>query len=333
MILIDGIFVNNGGGKILLDYLVGELEKTNLEVYYLIDSRLSSSYSVKKTNLIEYLDADLLKRNLFYRKKGSLFSKVLILGNVPPLVRLNAKVFTYFHNTIYLGIPKEFSLIEKIRYFFKIFIIKWYKRNTDIWLVQTESVRDRLRTDFGNKTDVLVMPFYPSYSNEMHQEKIKDTFLYVSNAQPNKNHFRLLEAFRKSYDKMNRGRLIVTVNENFKDIIRDIQESQMRGYPIDNLGFVKREDLKAVYEKSEFVIYPSLSESFGLGIVEGIEFRCKVIASDLDYTFAVCEPSKVFNPRDIDSIEKAISDAFREVLPESKLLVSDKVIDLINLLR
>ena len=37
MILIDALHINNSGGKILLDYLIKSIEKSNIEVFYLLD--------------------------------------------------------------------------------------------------------------------------------------------------------------------------------------------------------------------------------------------------------------------------------------------------------
>ena len=42
MVLIDAIYINNGGGKILFDYLISQLNKSDLELYYLIDSRIEN---------------------------------------------------------------------------------------------------------------------------------------------------------------------------------------------------------------------------------------------------------------------------------------------------
>ena len=40
MLLIDAIYINTGGGKILLDYLIEELEKTDKQIFYLLDKRI-----------------------------------------------------------------------------------------------------------------------------------------------------------------------------------------------------------------------------------------------------------------------------------------------------
>ena len=50
-------------------------------------------------------------------------------------------------------------------------------------------------------------------------------------------------------------------------------------------------------------------ESFGLGIIEGIENGCKVMGADLPYTYAICKPSISFNPKLVKSIIKAFETA------------------------
>ncbi|TDP00903.1 glycosyltransferase [Flavobacterium sp. 245] len=334
MILVDAIYVNNGGGRILLDYLIQELEQTNIEVFYLIDSRIEFGFfQIKDTNKIVYQESSLSKRFLFYKKNKSKFKKVFVLGNVPPPVKLNAIVFTYFHNSILFNVPKEFSFIEKVKYKLKVFLVNFLKKNTNYWLLQSDILKEQFVQKFGEKEKTNVLPFYPplGLKNEK-KDKITQlhTYLYVSNAQENKNHSRLIEGFCKFYDKHHKGKLIVTVSKKYIEIFDLIQEKINKDYPIENLGFIEREKLIDIYEKSEYVIFPSLSESFGLGIIEGIELGCNVIASDLPYTYAVCEPSIVFNPNDIDSIFLALELSLQTMVSKSKLKTYNQIDKLIS---
>lgn len=336
MVLVDAIYINNGGGRILLDYLIQELEQTNLKVFYLIDSRIKDGFfQIKETNSIVYQESSLSQRFLFYKKSKSKFSKVFVLGNVPPPVKLNAIVFTYFHNSIFFAIPKEFPFIEKVKYKLKVFLINFLKKNTDFWLLQSDTLKEQFIQKFGEKEKTNVLPFYPSLrmKNEMEDEmKQLDTYLYVSNAQENKNHLRLIEGFCKFYDIHHKGKLIVTVSEKYSNIFCLIQEKITNNYPIENLGFIERKKLIEVYQKSEYVIFPSLAESFGLGIIEGIELGCNVIASDLPYTYAVCEPSIVFDPNDINSIFLALELSLQTSVPKSRLKTYNQIDQLISML-
>ena len=84
---------------------------------------------------------------------------------------------------------------------------------------------------------------------------------------------------------------------------------------------------------SEFVIYPSFSESFGLGIIEGIENGCKVIGADLEYLKSVCNPSLVFNPNSPFSIADALQKSLKNEIKETNQLVFNEIKQLINFLK
>ncbi len=333
MILIDAIFIHNGGGKVLLDYLVEKLELLNFEIYYLFDERLiGSPYLIKKTNKSIYLSASLIKRNEFYKEKGGLFSKIFILGNIPPIKKINAKTITYFHNLIYLSVPKEFGLIDQIKYKLKIAVIRLTKKNTDSWIVQSDAVKTKFIEKFGEEKKIEVIRFFPELFADKQYERERGTMLYVSNGQANKNHKRLIEAFCMAYDKTKKGKLVLTVDESFSEISDIIKIAKDKDYPVVNLGFINRSYLAKEYLKSEYVIYPSLSESFGLGIIEGVSLGCKIIGADLPYTYAVCSPSLTFNPQITSDIKASIITALEENLPVSKLKVHNEIEALLKLL-
>ena len=113
MILIDAIYINNRGGKILLDYLIEVCEKKGLEVHYLLDARVQNVHPKIIANKVTYLMGSMLKRHQFYLKNRKSFSKVLCFGNFPPPIRLNAKVYTYFHQKFFLEIPSEIPFKQK----------------------------------------------------------------------------------------------------------------------------------------------------------------------------------------------------------------------------
>lgn len=334
MILVDAIYINNGGGKVLLDYLIDELESTNLPVFYLLDERVKNGYTIKTSNTVVYLTASLYARKAFYKTKGKIFEKVLVLGNVPPPTRLvKTVVYTYFHNSIYLSIPNEFLLSEKLKYLIKILIIKWYSNNTNFWWVQSDVLKKQFIVRFKQSEKINILPFFSSLKSCCNLvNRKRNTFLYVSNAQANKNHMRLIKAFCKAFDLTKKGELIVTVSNQFEEVQASIDEAVLKGYPVKNVGFVDRVTLTKMYLESEYIIYPSVAESFGLGIIEGIELGCKVIGADLPYTYAVCEPSSVFNPFSEDSIYEAILDSMSHIKKESRILVGNQMNEIIKIL-
>ncbi len=334
MLLIDSLYINNSGGKILLDYLVAELEKNNIEVFYLFDLRCKSSYGNVPKNKKLYLKATLRNRYKFYNAHKLTISKVLCFGNFPPSIRLTAKVYTYFHQAMFLCIPKEFSFTQKITFWAKSKVLKSLTRNTDFWLVQSKGIKKSLESKYKlSPKKVLIVPFFPTFEYKEIVVRKKNTYLYVSGASPHKNHKALIEAFCIFYKKHNIGELILTVGSDFPEIENLIDKKRKKGYPITNIGFIDRNDLEHIYKKSEYLIFPSLAESFGLGLIEAIECGCKVIGADLPYTYEVCEPSLVFNPLDDESFMQAFENSLIENVKISIPKIKNNINELINILQ
>lgn len=337
MILIDAIYVNTGGAKTLLDYLVEKLEKEDNTIFYLFDKRTENiPYSVKNTNTILYLKSGFFDRLFFYLKYGNSFDKVLCFGNVPPPVKVKGVVFTYYHRGSYIEKTEDFSLKERIFLKIKKKIIFYFKKNTDKWLVQTSYVKEQLHKDSKeNLSKICICPFYKELNSEKAQMSIREkeyAFLYVSNAYPNKNHNRLIDAFCLFYDKNKKGKLILTVSDKYPDVKIKIENKIKEGYPIKNLGYISQDDLKEYYRITEYIIFPSTSESLGLGLLEGIEYGCKVIGADLPYTYAACEPSIVFNPLSKKSILEAMEYTLNGKITKSYSKVNNEIEKMIELI-
>lgn len=337
MLLIDALYINNSGGKILLDYLISELEKTDESIKYFLDIRIKENHPViKKSNTVIYSKGSLLKRHFFYKKLGKSIDKVFCFGNLPPTFKLKVPVYTYFHQKLFLQIPEELPFSQKIILWIKSEFFKKLTANSEFWIMQTKSIKNEFLHKFQNieKDKVILMPFYPPFSEALAiVDKEKNSFLYVSNGNPHKNHKRLMEGFYKFYQKQQTGKLYLTIGNEFLDLKKSIAAYQKKGVPIVNVGFLNRKELYSLYTKSEFVVFPSLTESFGLGLLEASENGCKVIGSDLPYTHAVCKPSFLFNPNEIESIANAFYNAVTENTRPTEQLVFNEIKSLIKLLK
>lgn len=336
MILIDALYINNGGGKVLLDYLILELRKSNMEVHFLLDDRIVGNHPQIRPDRVEYLKGSFVKRHLFYLKNKNRFTKVLCFGNLPPSIKIDAEVLTYFHQPMYLDVPNGFSLVEELKFKFKIAVLRQISINTDFWLVQSDFIKKKMLLKFDfNPQNVKVLPFYPEFE-PLHLTVVreKNTFIYVSNASPHKNHKILIEVFCDFYDQYAKGKLIVTVNDSYPEVVQFLNEKLNEGYPIENIGFVDRLTLQKKYLSSEFLIFPSLAESFGLGLIEAVECGCKVIGADLPYTYEVCKPTLVFNPLEKDSIFTAFENSLNcKNMKASLPRIQNNICQIISLLK
>ncbi|WP_426091845.1 glycosyltransferase [Flavobacterium sp. DSR3-2] len=334
MILLDALYINNSGGKVLLDYLVAELEQSGLDVFYLFDDRCKNDFKDIPKNKKLFLKTGILSRYKFYKKNGVNFSKVLCFGNLPPSLKIKAAVYTYFHQKLFLEIPKEISIKDKIVYQIKTLFFNLLLKNTDFFIVQTQVMKDSFLNKIPKSENekVLIIPFYPSIKKSNIERGKKDSFVYVSSGTKHKNHFNMIEAFCSYYDEIKHGELHLTIGKEFKDLNSILETRIKEGYPIINWGFIPRGELGMIYGKAAFSIYPSLTESFGLGLVEAIENQCDIIGSDLPYTYAVCKPSLVFDPTKIESIADAFKLAVAEEIISTEQLVFNEIDKLIVLL-
>lgn len=334
MLLIDALYINNGGGKVLLDYILLQYFNHDEKPFLLLDSRIENQLSTDISSFKYVFINSFIDRYRFYLDNR--FDKVLCFGNIPPPVYLSAQVFTYFHQPLFLEIPESFNLKNKCIYFIKSLVLRKLKRNTTFWLVQSEYIKDKLSKKYKIEAGkIKTLPFYPPLSIHQDKEMLKrnkNSYIYISNAPPHKNHIRLISAFCLFFDKHKIGNLTLTVNKDFPELLDLINQKIDMGYPIINIGFVPRDQLAIIYQESEYLIYPSLAESFGLGLVEAIENGCKVIGANLPYTYAVCEPSLAFNPMDEESIFNALCLSLEKELKPSISKVSNNIDALLSLL-
>lgn len=334
MLLVDAVYINNGGGKVLLDYLILQIELKKIPTFYLLDSRVKDNHPNITNNKFEYLHSDLLKRTKFYFKNRNKFSTVLCFGNIPPYIKLSANVYTYFHQKLFLEIPSTVNILNRIKLDLKTFILKYLIKNSNFWVVQNRIISDKLSVKYGIDTrDILILPFYPPLEadGKVHK-RTKNSFIYVSASAPHKNHENLIQAFCNYWDKFKKGKLTVTVGLEFSELTKLINLKITQGYPIYNLGFINRKDLYKAYQTHEYLIFPSLAESFGLGLVEAIEMGCKVISSNLPYTYEICEPSLTFEPLDVSSIENALFEAGSSSVKPTVQKISNQIDNFLELL-
>jgi len=300
MILLDFIYINSPGGitlsKILLEHIVNHKLDSDFEI--LIDKRNSIHFNKHEINKV-IISKNELSRFLFYKKNVSQFKSVFCFGNVPPPFKLKSKTFIYFHNEILLN-SKDlgFSIIKKLLFRLKWIYIK--SRNFNyIWFVQTEHMKILLKKKLKvNSNAILKSPIFNSQKSSV-VSKYKNSFVYPTSNQPHKNNKRLIEAFVKAALR----------TEEFFTLTLTIDKIKLtlpKNLKINFLGFIGQDQLSDIYDKSQFLIFPSLKESFGLPLIEGIQANCNVIASDLNYVNELVNPSYTFDPYDEKSITETI---------------------------
>jgi len=333
MLLFDALYINNSGGKVLLDYLISELNKSTHNVFYLLDNRCNGSYPFLPAEKTLYLEASLLNRHKFYKKNKQRFSKILCFANIPPTVKLNIPVYTYFHNLLLIQQPPSYPFKNKIKARMKGMLIKALKNYTDYFIVQSGNVKDELCSSIKlSKEKCLVIPFYRTVHIDQKFAEKRNEFVYISNGNPHKNHSALIKAWQILKDQKNIDLpLHLTITDSYPALIEQIQNLNSEGYKIYNH---KEVDVKQLFRICKYSIYPSLIESFGLGLIESIDTETELIAADLPYVDAVVKPLEKFNPNNAQSIAdavcRAIQNSSNKLISQKK--VADQIAELISLL-
>lgn len=327
MLLVDALYINYGGALSLLRYLVETLQEKQIKFYLLADDRCNGEFDTLVH--LEYRRASLSERRVFYKHHENDYTSVFCFGNVPPPIRLKVPVYTYFHNINMLTLADCRDKKQLVKFWLKRTFIKYYRKNTDEWFVQTTNTSNELVRHLGVSADkVKLYPFYklPKFPDTTDDRK---DYIFVGEYSGSKGHDELLEAWKILHEHGIDLTLHLTVSLG-EAFLKKLQEAVVQGVHIINHGFVSTDELAKLYMQCKATIYPSYNESFGLGLVEAIEAGCDVIASDRPFVHAICQPSMVFEPSSPQSIADAVEEYEKHGGKDTRLLVHDMVDELIN---
>lgn len=332
MLLIDSMYINNGGGKILLDYLVEELIQRSEDVFFLFDKRTEDSYRYVPANQKYFIESKYQYRIKYYLANQNRFHKVICLGNIPPPIKLvNTIVITYFQNILILKLPKEYAILKLVYTLGQKYLIKILKSHSDLWFVQSNHVKEVLSTELAIPIDsIKTLPFFRSQRKYFNLLNKNISFFYPSSASLHKNHLRLLAAWELLFCEGENIELILTIPKKSVLLLMKIKQLNMKGMKIINHGNLPFTQISKLYASSKYVIFPSLSESFGLPLVEAVQHNCILLASDLPYTHSVVQPSETFDPHNISDIKRAVLYVLNNNVPQSLSKVENEIEKLIN---
>lgn len=322
----------------MFNYLVRKLQHLPFEFYYLIDSRNPTQYPENMLANMTIIEPTYWKRHLFYVGHKDSFDIVFTFNNLPPSIKIkNAFVYTYFHQRFYLESSKVgLSFKNRILFIVKKLILKLTIRNSNAFCVQTEKVKMELNRKFRVKKEaILVFPFFEELSLEFQVNSLKNDFgfIYISEGYRHKNHKRLLKAWSIINSNYPEAKLLLTISkERFPELCEHIEQLKKKGVNVSNVGFLGQTEMYTLYKENRFLIYPSLAESFGLGLIEATQFKCEIIAADLSYVKEVVEPYAVFNPLDFQSIATVVIESLRnwDNTGRTKRIVENKVNDMVR---
>jgi glycosyltransferase involved in cell wall biosynthesis len=330
MILVDAIYINSFGGKVILELILKELIKSKVSFHIFFDSRISSKYlDIINQSNYTVVAASHKSRIFFYKKYTNKFSSILCLSNIPPPIFSSVNTSIFFHNGLLLNpLTNKVSLKNRIVNFFKFSYLKYYNKNDYNWIVQTPLMNQILRKSLNiNSEKIYTFSIFKEVFKKNLTKKITNNFVYVSSGVSHKNHMRLIEAFICAANKTDKKiKLHLTLNK--EELPKHVLPKKFK---VKFHGTLSEEGINELYNINEFAIYPSLVESFGLPLIEATNHGCKVVASNLPYVHEIIKPSLTFDPYSVESISDSILKAMEtDNLPETKVLVENKLDNFID---
>lgn len=316
-LIIHAPNIHRGGGKTLLLNLLQSIEGGRERCLVLVDSRMEAPPLPANIEVIRFPPTIAGRAAAEKRLIRSAHREhvVLCLGNLPPIARLQArKVVLFLHNRYLLdtGTP-GFPLAVRLRNAVERLWLRHCIGNADQVVVQSPSMAHMVHRCLG--ISPLIAPFSANHSRARDPEPAavgaptpESRFLYVASGEPHKNHRRLVEAWAILAEAGLRPLLKLTVNPAHHPALASwiSEKAKQHDLRIENAGEVGPERLQVMYDEATALIYPSLTESLGLPLLEVGTHGLPIIASERDYVRDIVAPKHTFDPESALSMARAV---------------------------
>lgn len=322
--------VHTGGGLVLLRSLLLEWRNDQPLIIFL-DARACNHLTLPIDANVIWVEPRFSSR-LYAEIKLSHIShhasEILCFHGLPPLLNNNTVVSVYLHNRLLIQKTPfgKHRLRTRIRIQIERFFAYLFRFRVNRYIVQTPSMLRAVESWLGDsKPDkvIHVIPFLSSFPLQQANISSKKTwdFVYLADGEAHKNHLTLLEAWRILASEGIRPSLALTLGDRDLALSNQIaQVSAINELKIINLGYLSYKDVIELYSTTHALIFPSISESFGLPLIEASQMGLPILASELDFVRDVCRPAQTFDPTSPISIARAVKRHLRVLESPLQLL-------------
>lgn len=131
--------------------------------------------------------------------------------------------------------------------------------------------------------------------------------LYVSSFEGRKNHLRLLKAFNQVKNQTNINLIFAGRERETYNEVRAYIEKENLEARVEIISEAKLKELRLLLKNAHGFIYPSLIEGFGIPMLEAMQYRIPIAASNIPVFNEIGgELAQYFDPLSVESISKAI---------------------------
>ena len=261
---------------------------------------------------IKFVAPSIFSRFTHYFRLPSIPTKndlLLCFGNIPPFRRSAKFKSIVFLQNWFLVCDRDQIRAHRALIYLRLIVERYllarFAKNTDLFLVQSESMKRQLQSLLPD-VKVGLAPFSKMPLTSV-SKKI-DNYLYPARADKSKNHHNLICAWIELSKLGFYPHLTLTIDPELYPKLVSWVEEVGRQYDLNilNVGFLDAPDLVELYSTSPCIIFPSFFESYGLPLVEASLLGLDIIAPELDYVRDVSVPVQTFDPTSPISIARAV---------------------------
>lgn len=304
--------VHTGGGLVLLQSLLAAWP-AGRPIAAWLDVRAHAKLQLPEGMHIRWVRPSVgsrLAAELSLREAGMMQDRLLCFHGLPPLLPNAAPVALFLQNRLYLGdVPlSAFGWKTRQRLRVEQAVSRWFRHRVERYWVQTPSMARALQDWCGSQpVSIRVMPFAPATPPTPPTTAARWDFIYVADGEAHKNHRLLVQAWRLLAEQGLRPSLALTLSDRDAALAAWVRgQAQQHGLALTNLGPRSHAEVLALYQSAQALIFPSLSESFGLPLIEARQAGLPILAGELDFVRDVCEPVQTFDPGSAVSIARAV---------------------------
>ena len=348
-IAIDATIVckeNTGTGFYIINLINGLIRNDNENEYQIfINKNVANSLLNNGKNNFKIINKSF--KNRFSRIFWQLvilpiqlkLRKVNILHSanyITPLFKFGFRIIVTIHDLTFILFPEKYTIMKRL--FYRIMIPCFVQIADKIIAISSNTKADILK-NFKIKDEKVIIAYaccsenFNTITNEEKSKEVlekyeikKNFMLFVGMIEPRKNIVSILKAF-KEIDKDINADLVIAGKKGWyfkeiEDFMKNLKNMNLKNNIIFT-GYVPEEEVKYLFQKALFLIFPSFYEGFGLPPLQAMACGTPVITSNVSSLPEVVGNSAILiDPYNLSDLMRAMKSLYEN--PEKRKELSEK---------
>jgi len=198
-------------------------------------------------------------------------------------------------------------------------------KSADVAVTPTGAMAERMKDTCSGVRDERFRTLYHGFEATAYNAPLEDRFvrqldrkahtlLYPTHAKPHKGFEVLFESLAKLRTKRTDFQCCLTITRDDWpagwDYLNDLVDQHEIDEFVSLIGRVPQDQMGALYETSDLMVYPSLCESFGFSMIEALQHQLPVVAAGTRVNREMCGDGALYYPPfDAERAAEQIDDA------------------------